>query len=167
MPMLTRVDSDALVWQPPENLKATGGGEQSMRNLISNPGFEEGLAHWTMISGDAYVYETDPNGANIRPHSGTRMLYIGAKSETFEIQGSVLHVSLWYTNGAEKRHLHVQMVFDDGAPQDLINTWPTDSPTTWTRYTATIKVPPNKTKARLIINTEFGRIDDVEVTEEI
>ncbi len=26
MPMLTRVDSGAIVWQPPENLKATGGG---------------------------------------------------------------------------------------------------------------------------------------------
>lgn len=26
MPMLTRVDSDALIWQPPENLKATGVG---------------------------------------------------------------------------------------------------------------------------------------------
>ena len=29
MPMLTRVDSDALVWQPPENLKATGGGSKA------------------------------------------------------------------------------------------------------------------------------------------
>jgi hypothetical protein len=28
MPMLTRVDSGALVWQPPENLKATGGGSK-------------------------------------------------------------------------------------------------------------------------------------------
>lgn len=26
MPMLTRVDSGAIVWQPPENLKANGGG---------------------------------------------------------------------------------------------------------------------------------------------
>lgn len=28
MPMLTRVDSGAIVWQPPENLKANGGGEK-------------------------------------------------------------------------------------------------------------------------------------------
>lgn len=119
------------------------------------------------MTGDSYVFKTDPNGANIRPHSGTRMLYHSAKSETFEIQGSVLHVSLWYTNGAAHRLLHVQMVFDDdGTPQDLIKLYPSDPPTIWKRYTATIKVPPNKTKASLIINTEFGRIDDVEVTEE-
>lgn len=28
MPMLTRVDSGAIVWQPPENLKANGGGSK-------------------------------------------------------------------------------------------------------------------------------------------
>lgn len=28
LPMLTRVDSDARVWQPPENLKAIGGGAE-------------------------------------------------------------------------------------------------------------------------------------------
>ena len=27
MPMLTRVDSGAIVWQPPENLKANGGSK--------------------------------------------------------------------------------------------------------------------------------------------
>lgn len=26
LPMLTRVDSGVIVWQPPENLNATGGG---------------------------------------------------------------------------------------------------------------------------------------------
>ena len=167
LPMLVDVKETVTAWQPPATLDAKAIGGVPTMNLLRNPSFEEGIAHWTMISGYASVIETDPHGADIRPHSGTRMLYIGAKSETFEIQGSVLHVSLWYTNGAADRHLNVQMMFDDGAPQDLINTWPSDSPTTWTRYTATIKVPPNKTKARLIINTEFGRIDDVEVTEEI
>ena len=167
LPMLTRVDSGAIIWQPPQDLKATGGGAVKTGNLIANPGFEEGLAHWTRISGDANVLETDPFGANIIPHSGTRMLFIGAKSETFEIHGSVLHVSLWYTNAALSRTLHVQMVFDNGTPQDLIKLWPTDPLKIWKRYTATIKVPPNTTKASLIINTDFGRIDDVEVTEEI
>lgn len=28
LPMLTRVDSGARVWQPPENLNATGGGSK-------------------------------------------------------------------------------------------------------------------------------------------
>lgn len=168
LPMLVDMKETVTAWQPPATLdaKAIGGGAPEV-NLLTNPGFEEGLAHWTKITSDANVFETDPNGANIRPHSGTRMLYVGAKSETFEIQGSVIHVSLWYTNAAVSRSLHVQMVFDDGTPQDLIQLWPADPPTIWKRYTATIKVPPNTTKARLIINTEFGRIDDVEVTEEI
>lgn len=169
LPMLVDMKETVTAWQPPATLdaKAIGGGVAPEVNLLTNPGFEEGLAHWTKITSDANVFETDPNGANIRPHSGTRMLYVGAKSETFEIQGSVIHVSLWYTNAVVSRSLHVQMVFDDGTPQDLIQLWPADPPTIWKRYTATIKVPPNTTKARLIINTEFGRIDDVEVTEEI
>ena len=29
MPMLTRVDSGAIVWQPPGNLNATGGGSKT------------------------------------------------------------------------------------------------------------------------------------------
>lgn len=33
MPMLTRVDSGAIVWQPPENLKANGGAKYEEPDL--------------------------------------------------------------------------------------------------------------------------------------
>ena len=169
LPMLTRVDSGVIVWQPPENLNATGGGgEQNMRNLVSDPGFEEGTAHWTMTAGDSYVYEVDPNGANIRPHGGKKMLYSAASSELFEVHaGRTLRVAVWYTNGAPGRLLRVAVAFDGGTPQNVIYLHPSDRATVWKRYESTIEVPPNTTKAQLVISSEYGRFDDIEVIEVI
>ena len=168
LPMLTRVDSGVIVWQPPENLNATGGGGQNMRNLVSDPGFEEGAAHWTMTAGDSYVYEVDPNGANIRPHGGKKMLYSAASSELFEVHaGRTLRVAVWYTNGAPGRLLRVAVAFDGGTPQNVIYLHPSDRATVWKRYESTIEVPPNTTKAQLVISSEYGRFDDIEVIEVI
>lgn len=103
-----------------------------MRNLVSNPGFEEGFAHWTMTAADSYVCAADPHGANIRPHGGKKMLYSTARSESFEVHaGRTLRVAVWK------------------------------------RYESTIEVPPNTTKAQLVISSEYGRIDDIEVIEVI
>lgn len=168
MPMLTRVDSGAIVWQPPGNLNATGGGEQNMRNLVSNPGFEEGFAHWTMTAADSYVCAADPHGANIRPHGGKKMLYSTARSESFEVHaGRTLRVAVWYTNGASGRALRVSVAFDGGTPQNVIDLHPSDPAAVWKRYESTIEVPPNTTKAQLVISSECGRIDDIEVIEVI
>lgn len=139
-----------------------------MRNLISDPGFEEGLSHWTMTTRDAYVYAADPNGANIRPHGGKKMLYLSARSEPFEVHaGRTLRVAVWYTNGAPGRKLRVAVAFDGGTPQNVIDLHPSDPATVWKRYESTIEVPPNTTKAQLVIFSEYGRIDDIEVIEVI
>ena len=139
-----------------------------MRNLVSDPGFEEGAAHWTMTVGDSYVYEVDPNGANIRPHGGKKMLYSAARSELFEVHaGRTLRVAVWYTSGAPGRLLRVAVAFDGGTPQNVIYLHPSDRATVWKRYESTIEVPPNTTKAQLVISSECGRFDDIEVIEVI
>lgn len=165
MPMLARVDSGARVWQPPETLNAIGGGEQNMRNLISNPGFETVGTGWQNVQ--KYTDGTDDSG--IKPHSGSRYAKTingeNIVSDPFEVTpGATLHASAWFYSPVNQRPAAVLIVFDDGIKQKKI----LKVGTGWTRILLDCTVPDDASTATIeLYSSDWKRFDDVEVTEVI
>lgn len=166
MPMLTRVDSGARVWQPPENLKAIGGGAEKMSyNLIANPGFETVGTGWNNVTDADFI----TGEGSIKPHSGAR--YVLCKgtaniiSEPFKVTpGATLHASAWFYSPAQPRIAGILIVFNDGTTQKSI----LNVSTGWTRIGMDCTVPSGASIATIeLYSGAWKRFDDVEVTEEI
>ena len=166
LPMLTRVDSGARVWQPPENLQATGGGEQSMTNLIANPGFEDGAKGWSN------AFPTDgSDDNNVMPHSGEYYSFTrndnSVTSDGFDVTpGATLHASAWGYSPVPSRDMWLTIVFNDGSSVTSVRQ--RLSAGIWGNVQMETTVPRNASQAHIEISgSTWQRIDDVEVTEEI
>jgi len=124
------------------------------QEMLTNPGFESGLAPWAKGTGSGY---TEPTLDTAAPHSGTNNVKYAAPSATTGfyqnvsvVAGSTYIISFWYKASGDDTDARLWSIYKDAANAAVYTTEATaDDPfrtnngylptaTAWTKHTATM-----------------------------
>ncbi|MFC7348774.1 carbohydrate binding domain-containing protein [Chryseobacterium zhengzhouense] len=158
------------------------------QNLITNPGFENGLTSWTATnpgSGTAYYLPTLTTTA---PHSGTNSVEYTAPTATTGFEqnipvtaGATYTISFWYKASGDNTDARIWANYLDSAGAAVYqNTNTASDPlrgpnngylptsTAWTQHSVTVVAPANvvslKLQVRAYNNAAVVAFDDFSVT---
>lgn len=145
-------------------------------NLLTNPGFEDGITGWTSSQPSAITtVDSEPNGSIKSAKDGR--LYLkntssgittAARSSTFNvIPGATLKVSAWGASPVPERVYGLAISFD-GADPIIVTNKVLATAGVWTELVGAITVPVDATEAQLLLyGLEWSRWDSASVTEVI